>query len=153
MKMIRVAGGVVINTHGHVLLVEQMGGSWSFPKGAQEKGENLRQAATREIGEESGIRALRLIRYLATFERSGGGTDKNIRKRISMFLFFTRSRALRPEDPTNPQAQWFALEQVTARLTYREDKAFFSRARRIIDASITQVCETRKNSNHRTRPR
>lgn len=48
-------GGIVINEHGEVLLVKTQHGGWVFPGGQVEVGENLMDALTREIKEESGI--------------------------------------------------------------------------------------------------
>lgn len=50
------AGGVVINTDGDVLIVNQNNNSWSLPKGHIDKGEDARTAAEREIYEEAGIK-------------------------------------------------------------------------------------------------
>ncbi len=132
------AGGVVINTHGKVLVVNQNNDSWSLPKGHIEKGEDALTAATREIAEESGIpqNRLTLIRPLGTYERStlalGGvfhptGTRM---KTITMFLFTTDwVDPLFPTDLDNPEARWVAPEDVTALLTHPKDKDFFSSLR------------------------
>ncbi|MEG0306671.1 MAG: NUDIX hydrolase [Clostridium sp.] len=49
------AAGVVENHKGEILLVKAHHGGWVFPGGQVEVGENLIDAATREIKEESGI--------------------------------------------------------------------------------------------------
>lgn len=52
------AGGFVENGQGEILLVKaRRGGEWMFPGGQVEVGENLMDALTREIQEESGIEA------------------------------------------------------------------------------------------------
>ena len=48
-------GGVVENEHGEILLVKHNNGEWACPGGQVEVGENLVDALTREIREESGI--------------------------------------------------------------------------------------------------
>jgi len=48
------SGGIVI-WDGKVLLRKTAKNEWLFPKGHVEKGENLQQAAEREIKEETGI--------------------------------------------------------------------------------------------------
>lgn len=45
------------NADGYVLLVKTVHGGWVFPGGQVESGENLMDALTREIQEESGIHA------------------------------------------------------------------------------------------------
>jgi 8-oxo-dGTP diphosphatase len=48
-------GGIVENEQGYVLLVKTQHGGWVFPGGQVEVGENLMDALSREIKEESGI--------------------------------------------------------------------------------------------------
>jgi 8-oxo-dGTP diphosphatase len=48
-------GGIVENEQGEILLVKTFHGGWVFPGGQVEAGENLMDALTREIQEESGI--------------------------------------------------------------------------------------------------
>jgi len=68
-------GGVVINRHGQVLLMEPKdhfdGYAWTFPKGRPRTGETPEATAIREVYEETGVRA-RIERPMPeTFE---GGT-------------------------------------------------------------------------------
>src|SRR5260370_25866375 len=110
------AGGVVINGEGKVLVVSQHGTSWSLPKGHIDPGENALAAAKREIYEESGIRDLELIRELGTYERHkigvDGGDDPSELKAITMFLFGTTEKSLRPVHAENPAARWVAKAKV-----------------------------------------
>ncbi|GMA62949.1 NUDIX domain-containing protein [Alicyclobacillus fastidiosus] len=48
-------GGIVEDGHGNILLVKTRDGGWVFPGGQVEVGENLIDALSREIKEESGI--------------------------------------------------------------------------------------------------
>ena len=61
------AGGVIVY-HGrggwHVLLMKDMNGNWTFPKGRIEGGEEKRATATREIEEEVGVKELSLLAEL-----------------------------------------------------------------------------------------
>jgi 8-oxo-dGTP pyrophosphatase MutT (NUDIX family) len=49
------AGVVLINPANEVLLVQNCGGKWSFPKGNVEPSEDAKSAAVRELMEETGI--------------------------------------------------------------------------------------------------
>lgn len=51
-------GGFVENEDGHLLLVKTQHDGWVFPGGQVELGENLLDALSREIKEESGIDAV-----------------------------------------------------------------------------------------------
>jgi ADP-ribose pyrophosphatase YjhB (NUDIX family) len=131
MRKTHSAGGVVTNDEGKVLVVSQHGTSWSLPKGHIDPGENALDAARREIYEESGIRDLELIRELGTYERHkigvDGGNDRSELKAITMFLFRTKEKSLRPVDPDNPEAKWVERAKVAPLLTHEKDKEFFER--------------------------
>jgi ADP-ribose pyrophosphatase YjhB (NUDIX family) len=129
MKKTRGAGGVVINEDGEVLVVSQHGTSWSLPKGHIDAGETVLVAAKREIYEESGIRDLELVRELGSYERYkiglNGGEERSEPKVITMFLFRTSEKVLRPVDPDNPEARWVERRKVEELLTHEKDKSFF----------------------------
>jgi ADP-ribose pyrophosphatase YjhB (NUDIX family) len=131
MKKTRSAGGVVTNDKGEVLVVSQRGRSWSLPKGHIDPGEDALAAAKREIYEESGIRDLELVRELGTYERHkiswDGNDDRSERKVITMFLFRTSEKRLKPVDPDNPEARWVEKSKVALLLTHEKDKEFFRR--------------------------
>ena len=119
----------MLNPDGDVLVVSQHGNSWSLPKGHIEEGEDAMAAARREIHEESGVRELTYIKDLGTYQRSkigrDGGEDPSEQKTITMFLFRTAQYALRPIDPTHPEAKWVKKEAVADLLTHPKDKEFF----------------------------
>jgi 8-oxo-dGTP pyrophosphatase MutT (NUDIX family) len=129
MKKTRSAGGVVTNDEGEVLVVSQRGTSWSLPKGHIDPGESELAAAKREIYEESGIRDLELTRELGSYERYkiglDGGEERSELKVITMFLFRTREKVLKPVDPDNPEARWVEKSKVPLLLTHEKDKEFF----------------------------
>lgn len=131
MRKTHSAGGVVTNDEGKVLVVSQHGTSWSLPKGHIDPGENALEAARREIYEESGVRDLELVRELGTYERhkigANGGEDRSELKAITMFLFRTKEKSLRPVDPDNPEAKWVERSKVAPLLTHEKDKEFFAR--------------------------
>jgi ADP-ribose pyrophosphatase YjhB (NUDIX family) len=129
MKKTLTAGGVVLNPSGQVLVVNQNGNSWSLPKGHIDPGESARQAAEREIREESGVRQLEYIRDLGDYERFRIGLDGHEEpaelKHITMYLYRTNQLELQPEDPDNPEACWVEPGDVAQLLTHPKDKAFF----------------------------
>lgn len=128
----KVAGGVVLNSKGAVLVVNQGGDSWSLPKGHIDEGEEPVDAAKREIFEESGVQELTLIKPLFSYERfrtgqGGVGEDRGELKQIEMFLFRTDEMALSPRDPANPEARWVGKEEVSKLLTHPKDREFFEK--------------------------
>lgn len=131
MMKTKSAGGIVIRGD-LVLVVNQNNTSWSLPKGHIERGETDIQTAKREIYEESGIRELKLIKKLDTYQRhkigKSGREDKSEFKTITMFLFKTEQKILKPVDLQNPQAVWVRKDMVANLLTHPKDKEFYLKA-------------------------
>jgi len=135
VKSVQVAGGVVLNRKGQVLVVNQRGRSWSLPKGHMEKGESVLEAARREIYEESGVKKLKFVKLLGSYERSRMGAregevpsprDEGVKtKKLTIFLFETDHEALKPIDPDNPEARWVDRRNVAKLLTHPKDREFF----------------------------
>lgn len=125
----KVAGGVVLNREGEVLIVNQNNDSWSLPKGHLEDGEDALEAAKREIQEESGVSELKFVKDLGSYKRYKIGKheaeDKSELKEIFVFLFHTDQINLRPVDPANPEARWVDKEDVVNLLTHQKDKEFW----------------------------
>ncbi len=55
IKEIRAAGGVVKNGDGDYLFIHRLG-KWDLPKGKVDEGEQMKEAAIREVQEECGIK-------------------------------------------------------------------------------------------------
>jgi len=64
-KYIKAGGGFVRNELGEFLVIKRRG-VWDLPKGKKSKKESIKQAALREVSEESGIRSLKVVSYLHT---------------------------------------------------------------------------------------
>lgn len=131
MRTTHSAGGVVLNQDRKVVLVSQRGRSWSLPKGHIDPGENVLEAARREIAEETGLTDLNLIKELGTYKRpkmnSENKDDFEEMKQMTFFLFTTHQTELRPSDSDNPEARWVAINEVEDLLTHSKDKAFFKK--------------------------
>ena len=129
------AGGVIVNEQGEIVLVEQHGNSWSFPKGRVEEGESLLDAATREIAEETGVTDLQLVKELGSYERYSLAKDgisdwleAGLRKR-TLFLFTTSHNELRPADREVTKAVWVSIDEAIPLLTHPKDKEFLESVR------------------------
>lgn len=130
MKKTCTASGVVL-CDNLILVVNQHGRAWSLPKGHVEQDETPLQTAKREIYEESGIKDkdLHFVKELGSYQRykinKTGGDDTSEFKTITMFLFTTTEKTLKPSDPDNPEARWVAKDDVAELLTHRKDKEFY----------------------------
>ena len=58
------AGGIVQDEMQHILMIYRRG-VWDFPKGKIEKNESPKEAAMREVKEETGLKGVRIGRELA----------------------------------------------------------------------------------------
>jgi len=137
MKKTYSGGGVVMNSKGQILVVNQNANSWSLPKGHIDKAEDARAAAVREIKEESGVTDLEFIQELGSYQRykiglNGDDEDKTELKTIQMFLYKTEQRDLKPEDKHHPEARWVNVEDVERLLTHPKDKEFFLSIKNIL---------------------
>ena len=126
MLQTKIAGGIVVNQAGEIIIVKQKENSWSLPKGHLKAGEDLLTAAKREIYEESGVNTLELIQEIGSYQRYS--TDKSELKTIVLFLFKTSQEILHPKFSDTSEAKWLKKEEVLKLLPHKEDKEFFSKA-------------------------
>ena len=74
LPVVTAAGGMVLNPENEVLFIYR-NGRWDLPKGKIEKGESLEEGAVREVEEETGVKNLKVTRFLEktfhVFQRKG----------------------------------------------------------------------------------
>ncbi len=114
--------------------VHDVFGYWTLSKGGVEKGENVEQAAIREIKEEMGIdivikEKLGDDEYIASHPTQG-----KIRKQVVFFLAEAQFTPLTLESTSGglDGAQWFTLKQVTTLRMYDSVTALIAKAIPII---------------------
>jgi 8-oxo-dGTP pyrophosphatase MutT (NUDIX family) len=84
-KFICASGGLVMNTEHKYLFIKRLE-KWDLPKGKIEKNEKIEHTAIREVGEETGIYDLQIIRSLDSTYHTYKIKDKLILKRTYWFL-------------------------------------------------------------------
>jgi len=124
---VRAAGGVVLRReaggHLQVLLIATHGTRrWSLPKGRIEAGESAEIAAMREVLEETGIHA-QVVAPLETVEYFFfGQRTHRYHKFVEYFLMAYEHGELVPQMSEVDAAQWCAIPEAVARLTYPNDR-------------------------------
>lgn len=124
MKTATSAGGVIVNfsyNQWYVLIIKDMNGAWTFPKGMIEQRETAEEAALREIQEEVCISKLSLlcaftpIQY--TYTRSG-----LITKTVYYFLFqsILRMKPTVQREEGIKEAKWVSIPKATDMIGYRD---------------------------------
>jgi 8-oxo-dGTP pyrophosphatase MutT (NUDIX family) len=99
----------------------------ALPKGHPDGNESPEQAATREVGEETGVRA-ELIDKLGDVRYCYERNNRRIAKRVEFFLFEYRSGDVADHDHEIEDARWMPLEQARANLTYDGEREMIDRA-------------------------
>jgi ADP-ribose pyrophosphatase YjhB (NUDIX family) len=107
------AGGILFDKNLNIVLVQEIDGSWSMPKGGIDEGETPLDAAIREIQEETGINSLYPIRSLGRYYRP---TRKGKKRIVFMYLFQVENQPLKPKDRKNPQAGFFPFDKAASKL-------------------------------------
>lgn len=131
------AGGVVMrqeNDSWHVALLQtehKRGLVWVLPKGHVEPvhGENVAEAARREVQEEAGITDLSVKDQLGITRFKFQAEGTLVIKTVHYFLMITAQRHLEPQvEEGLLAAAWFPLEVAIQKLAYDTDQDIVRRA-------------------------
>ena len=127
------AGGLVVR-EGKALLVkvENLEGDiiWTFPKGHLEAGEGSRQAALREVEEETGW-ACRIQERLSTASYQFSRNGRDVAKQVKWYLMAPLKKVGSRDGAEILAVRWVALADAAQLLRYPSDfellKAFHER--------------------------
>ena len=121
------AGGVVFRSNGRVLLLRHLEGTWVFPKGHIDPGEDALSAAIREVEEEAGVAARcpdTALRETTRYENARG-----IPRIITWFLLLSEAQEPVLREVLFPEGGFFTPEEARTKLSFAEDK-------RLLDAMV-----------------
>lgn len=130
------SAGVILYRRGlqerEYLLLQHPEGHWGFPKGHIEGEEDLREAARRELTEETGIGSVAIasgfqgeVEY--EFERDG----EPVHKKVIYFLGETEEEGVQLSKE-HLAFQWLNYQKALERLTYENSRALLRRAERFL---------------------
>ena len=124
------AGGVVVRDSAEgaeVALVSPRTGVYALPKGHPDPGETMKEAATREVREETGITAEPLdelgeVRYWYRLE------GERVLKSVTFYLFRYLAGDVGDHDDEVVWAGWVPLDEAPEQLTYEGERAMVVKA-------------------------
>jgi 8-oxo-dGTP pyrophosphatase MutT (NUDIX family) len=124
---------VVVRGEGEdrrVAVVQSQYGTWVFPKGLIEQGEQPEEAARRELGEEVGLGKLVLVGPLGWTEHGFERDGQSFRNRIHWFLYQAGRRATMRLDPQEEvrDCGWFTPRQALSLLSHASQRRLLRRA-------------------------
>ncbi len=120
------AGGIVFRMSKdqkdiEILLIQDSKGRWTIPKGHIEPGENAKQTAIREIGEESGLFHIQVLSWLGKIHFQYRRADKLVLMTTQIYLVRALDDA---EIPTKEQwmkgIKWFKFNDAINAIEYED---------------------------------
>jgi len=126
------AGGIVFKNN-QVLLISNAAmkdpkkAYWGFPKGHLEEGETGKEAAVREVKEETGIEA-KIIEKLGESKYIFTHNGEKIFKIVPYFSMEYVSGELKKQDLEILEVLWISPEEALKKLSFSQDKAFLKKA-------------------------
>lgn len=130
-----ISGGVVVfreepnDSRDYLLLRHANGGHWSFPKGHLEEGESAREAAVRELTEETGLRP---EEFLADFRErvhySYSREGERVKKAVVYFLASVDRLTPVSLSDEHLDYEWVPFDEALDKLTYDNDGEVLKKA-------------------------
>ena len=100
---------------------------WSLPKGHVEPGETTRDAAVREVAEETGIIG-EVVAPLGIIDFWFVADGRRVHKTVHHFLLRAIGGALSDADIEVTEVAWVPLDELSGRLAYADERALVERA-------------------------
>lgn len=127
------SGGVVIfgNT---ILLLKKFNGDWVLPKGRVEKGEEIRDAALREVLEESGVKA-EIEKYIGkvNYKYRNLKQNKMVSKTVHWYLMTTNNMDCIPQKKEGfVDAVFVHIDKATDLVRYKDEKDMIEKGLKMI---------------------
>ncbi len=112
-KVIEAAGGIVNDGEDNILFIFRRG-SWDLPKGKIDKGEKKKEAAVREVEEETGITDITIGKKIRTTRHTYRTKDKKraIKKTYWYEMTASNQKLIPQKEEDITKAEWIPLSEV-----------------------------------------
>ena len=131
------AGGIVYRRSPSEIEVVLCGrdedGLWGLPKGAPEPGENLEQAALREVAEETGLQVA-IEREVGSISYWFMGEGVRYHKTVHFYLMSATGGSVEQHDWEFDRVQWFPAGEALAIMTHPNERAVMEKALDLVAA-------------------
>jgi bis(5'-nucleosidyl)-tetraphosphatase len=119
----------------NVLLIQHTGGHWSFPKGHAEAGENSKQAAERELNEETGLTIERWLEIEPLTEQYFFTVNgKRVKKTVKYFLAEVKGK-LKIQLKEIKAAKWVPLAEAESHVSFPAAKSICKQAQSLLEGT------------------
>ncbi|MCL4506153.1 MAG: NUDIX domain-containing protein [Chloroflexi bacterium] len=121
------------------LLVQHNAGHWAFPKGHAENGETDVQAARRELLEETGVSAVKLLEDVTLsetyfFKRN----QQTVAKTVRYFLGLVQDTPVHIQAAEIQAYRWANFDEATRLITFSESRRVLSAAQEYLTQRLKQ---------------
>ena len=107
---------------------------WSLPKGHVEPGETTKDAAVREVAEETGIIG-QVVAELGTINFWFVADGRRIHKTVHHYLLLATDGELSDEDVEVDQVAWVPLGELAGTLAYADERRLIARVPDLLAAT------------------
>lgn len=132
MKSEYSSGGVVIRKEHSalkVLLIKDIYGRWTWPKGHIEEKETQEETCVREIEEEVGLKKIKVLRKLGEQHYSFERASDRIKKTVHVFLVLSEvGESVRIQRSEVADAVWYSPSEAEKIADYEGAAGFIHRA-------------------------
>lgn len=128
-------GAVVIRKKDNkieTLVIQMLGGHWSFPKGHVENNETEIETALREIKEETNLDVVVDTRFreITTYSPKPG-----VLKDVIYFVAISKNGDFTIQETELKSAKWMDIHKALEQVTYEDDKKILKKAIRYIESN------------------
>lgn len=139
MRDERSSGAVIFSidkdSGAEFLLLHHTSGHWDFPKGNIESGEDEKQAARREILEETGIQDVNFLEgFREKIEYRYKRGEKLIHKEVIFYLLRTNTKKITLSNEHIAYV-WNKYDNAVKQLTYKNTKNVLTEAKKFLETN------------------